>query len=182
MLSKKIIAESLLRIKINYSIDVSDTNLKIMTDTIFEICDDITDEQFNAATRKILKDGAELYGKLPPIAMFRELIFGKPLTTEELANKEVGEIIFSIDEGRINSTLPATLKTLEMMGGIRSLQWRTDPDNDNKQKLEWIRKEAKELWIANYKSDPASSNLTLHNSKALNDLTMSLSTQLSKKF
>jgi hypothetical protein len=58
----------------------------------------------------------------------------------------------------------------------------TDPDNDNKQKLEWIRKEAKELWIANYKSDPESSNLTLHNSKALNDLTMSLSTQLSKKF
>jgi hypothetical protein len=124
MTTRKTIDECLLMIKLDHSINVSDTEFKMRGKMLFDLFADVTDEQFNAATHKMLSDGVELYGKFPTSAMFRELIFGKPLTTEELANKEVGEIIFSIDEGRINSTLPATLKTLEMMGGIRSLQWR----------------------------------------------------------
>tara|TARA_R110000868_G_scaffold137374_1_gene350909 strand:- start:684 stop:1235 length:552 start_codon:yes stop_codon:yes gene_type:complete len=180
MLSKKTIAESLLRIKINYSINITDANLQIMIDTIFDICDDVTDEQFITATRQIIKNGSELYGKLPPVAMFRELIFGKPLTAEEIANKEVADIMQAISSywGSLESKYPNTLKTVKDLGGLGALKWRLDSDNDNKEKAQWVRKEIFELWLSNYHLESGQNCLSSDNAKILNDLASNLGNKL----
>lgn len=155
MATRKIIDECLLMIALDHSISVAENEFKMRSKMLFDMLSDITDEQLQAATRRILNKGIDLYGKFPTCAVFRENAVGRDLTIEELAEKEVSLIMRAISSyySELDSANPVTLKTVEDFGGLKSMKWDLDFENEKRRSVEWFRKDILKVWLSNAYND-----------------------------
>lgn len=84
MLTKKTILQCLTSLRIDSSIEISKKDLNAKIDIIYEHCKEFEDDDFKKATNQIIREGTELYGKLPKTALFLEkcIYYKKELPTK----------------------------------------------------------------------------------------------------
>ena len=180
MVSKATVDQCLYMIKIDRTISITDDEFILKSKLLQQVFRDRTDDEFQAATYKLLEDPKELYGKLPTIAMYKEKLNGLDLPIEDLANREALLIIKAISSywSVLESTNETTLKTVEDLGGLKSLKWRLDSDNPYKDDIKWLKKEIKDLWISNANAENKQNSI-LDSCEYLKNLSGKLSKRLS---
>lgn len=150
MLTKKTILQCLTSLKIDSSIEISKQNLDEKIDIIYEQCKELGDDDFIKATNQIIREGTELYGKLPKVALFLEKAGYKQFSPKEQANIEVERIIDAA--GYPTTTLfdnEFTNAAVESYGGLRKIYFDCfDKYNPDPKKREWVKKELVEIWLS----------------------------------
>lgn len=75
-LTKKIVLNEVSKIRVDHSISISEQDLKIKLQLIFDECQDLTNKQFIQNCKILSKK--DLFGKIPPAFKFKQ-----PLNKEE---------------------------------------------------------------------------------------------------
>ncbi len=149
-LTKKTILQCLISLKIDSSIEISEQDLVIKINIIYEHCKEFGDDDFKKATNQIIREGIELYGKLPKTALFLEKLGYKILPPKEQANIEVERIIEAANYP--TSTLfdnEFTNATVKAYGGLKRINYdHFDKFNNNPTKRGWLKKELVEIWLS----------------------------------
>lgn len=86
-LTKKVILQQLMKIKIDHSIQISEAELDAKVNLLFEDCKDCSAELFIAISEKIRKQ--EMFGKLPA-----NYLFSQKVTLIEELNMLAGQDLF----------------------------------------------------------------------------------------
>lgn len=150
MLTKKTILQCLTSLRIDSSIEISKQNLDEKVNIIYEQCQELGDDDFKKATNQIIREGIELYGKLPKAALFLEKAGYKTFSPKEQANIEAERIIEA-------ASYPATTlfdneftnAAVEAYGGLRKIYFHLfDKFNPDPKKREWFKKELVEIWLS----------------------------------
>lgn len=151
MVTKKIIHQNLTKLKIDNSISISDAEMDLKVNLLFDSCKSMTDEQFTKATNQIIMEGVELYGKLPKAALFLEKAGEKPQDITSIAKMQVAKILIEADHffgGNYKFENPVTNATVKRYGGLCKLNFDLfDNSNDKPKQKEWVAKDLLEIWL-----------------------------------
>ena len=155
MLTKKTILQCLITLKIDSSIEISEQDLKEKTNIIYEQCKELRDEtlcddDFKKATNQIIREGIELYGKLPKTILFLEKLGFKKPSPKEQASIEAERII---EAAHYPSTTlfdnEFTNAAVIAYGGLGAINYdHFSSYNPNPTKREWLKKELVEVWLS----------------------------------
>lgn len=180
MVSKATIDQCLYLIKLDKSISVNDDEFLLKCKLFHQVFRHKTDKEFEEATYKVLEDARELYGKLPTIAMYKQKLEGVDLPIDDLANTETTLIVNAISSywSSLETTCEISIKTVDDLGGLNALKWRLNEENPNKDEIKWIKKEIKDLWLSNARSEHKQKEI-IDSCKYLKGLSIDLSSRLS---
>ena len=151
MATKKTIANCLLKIKIDHSIQISDSDFHAKVGILADDCQSLTDGQFTFASEKLRKTD-DLYGKFPKAGAFLEKAGLKSFTPDKEASIEADRIINQAEYHYGNDTLfdnPYTNAAVKSYGGLGKVKYQLF-DSYNTNSRNWVHRELKEIWLDCY--------------------------------